>query len=157
MIHDPSPEIPICYTLILWRATFQCFTFWPILPRLQDYMTNMKQSWGNAKPTESTLYRMIAVNGEHPYNKLEIRLSLHIIGILQDVAGARFGSYRFVDKDKKENTSMFELSLNEVAKFAPRYRIFWHMPSDRCRPFSSACLVCSKRPSKNNTEPWNIS
>ncbi len=64
------------------------------------------------------------MNGEHPYNKLEIRLSLHIIGILQDVAGARFGSYRFVDKDKKENTSMFELSLNEVAKFAPRYRIF---------------------------------
>ena len=38
--------------------------------------------------------RKIAVNGKHPYN-MEIR------GILQDVAGARCCSYRFVGKDKK--------------------------------------------------------
>ena len=40
------------------------------------------------------------------YNKLDLRWSLHlIIGILQDAAGARFCSYRFIEKDKKENTS----------------------------------------------------
>ena len=34
---------------------------------------------------------------------------------LQDLAGVRFCSYGFIGKDKKENTNIFELSLNEVA------------------------------------------
>ena len=37
-------------------------------------------------------------------------MKFDIIGILQDVAGACFGSYRFVDNDKKNNTSIFQLS-----------------------------------------------